>query len=54
MSLDGMPYLPMYIFTKDNGVPYKRGYVVSEGKTHKFYHTKEEVFNIENMRVDLL
>ena len=47
----GMPFLPMYIFTKDNGVPRKRGYVISEGNSHRFYLTKEEVFVNEGMRV---
>lgn len=50
----GMPYLPMYVFTKDNGVPYRKGYVVSsKGNSHKFYHTKKDVFIHEGMRVHI-
>ena len=53
-GLEGMPHLHMYIFVKENCVPYRKGYVVTEGNSHRFYHTKEEVFTKENMRVDLL
>jgi len=49
----GMPFLGLYIFCKDNGVPRRKGYVVSEENSHKFYHTKEEVFINEGMRIDL-
>lgn len=49
----GMPFLPMYVFVKDNGVPRRKGYVVSEGASHRFYYTKEEVFSIEGMRIDI-
>ena len=49
-GFEGMPYLPMYIFTKANGVPYIKGYVVSEGDSHRFYHTREEVFINEGLR----
>ena len=48
-----LPSLSMYIFVKNNGVPRRKGYVVSEGNSHKFYHTKEEVFTKEQMRVDV-
>lgn len=49
----GFPFLPMYLFTKDDGMPRKKGYVVSTGNSHKFYLTKEEVFTKENMRIHL-
>ena len=48
-----IPYLPMYLFLKDNGEERKKGYVVIEGNNHRFYLTKEEVFKNENMRIDI-
>lgn len=49
----GIPFLPMYIFVKDNGVPRRKGYVVLEGNSHRFYLTKEEVFTKEEMRINI-
>jgi hypothetical protein len=48
----GMPFLPMYIFLKENGEPRKKGYVVSDCNGHKFYHTKKEVFDKEGLYID--
>lgn len=48
-----MPFLPMYIFVKNNGVPRRKGYVVSEGNSHRFYHTKKEVFTKENIQINI-
>ena len=49
----GFPFLPMYVFNKDNGERRVRGYVVTEGSRHRFYLTKMEVFNNEGLRVHI-
>lgn len=46
----GFPSLAMYIFTKDNAMPRKKGFVVSNGDSHTFYLTKDNLFNCEGMR----
>ena len=53
MGISGMPFYPMYVFQKANGVNRKNGYVVSEENSHRFYLTKEEVFTNENLRIEV-
>lgn len=39
----GLPFRPMYVFKREKtGEDYKRGYVVSDGKSHKFFLKKSE------------
>lgn len=39
----GFPCLAMYLFIRDNGQERQRGFVLSEGNSHYFRLTKNEV-----------
>ncbi len=40
---DGMPFLPMYLFLKEDGTVRKKGFVVSHNNGSKFCLTKKEL-----------
>jgi hypothetical protein len=41
----GFPFRPMYVFQTPEGEDRQRGFVVSDGDSHKFYLTRKEMYS---------
>jgi hypothetical protein len=50
----GAPYLGLYQFCKDDGTPYKRGWVSIIGGRHKLHKNYMDAFNYRRNEIDIL